>query len=490
MRKMLAEDHDIIASRAVEPFFSLAPFPEHPDRQPAMYQHAGVEYAVARDHALIGDAPGVGKSCEAILISNAIEAKSTLVVCPASLRLNWEKEAWMWANIDNVSTYPILKAKDGVSLEADYVIVSYDMLRNPAILDAILSRPGGWDHLILDEVHYIKDPQGNARTRPICAPDALPSVVGRITGLSGTIMPNQPIECYNIIRLLNWDAIDRCSVADFREFYYAEGEGMVMGRVFDEEKQGWVYKAHWSQAVRNVPRNLDDLQFRLRKNVMVRRLKEQVLHELPERRWHPFPMATTPEMRAALRHPGWAEAEKLYKMDPENFSRGIPVDGAVATARRLLGEAKAPAVAKYIDDLIDSGVDKIVVGAWNHTVLDYLRKHLTKHGLVYMDGGTTSRARQKAVDDFQARDDIKIILGQIQVLMLGWTLTRAQDVVAAEYDWVPGNNDQLLDRIHRRGQVGSYVLGHVPVVPGTLDEKMLGTVIVKDRSIYQALDAA
>jgi SNF2 family DNA or RNA helicase len=58
----------------------------------------------------------------------------------------------------------------------------------------------------------------------------------------------------------------------------------------------------------------------------------------------------------------------------------------------------------------------------------------------------------------------------------------------AEPDWVPGKNDQLLDRIHRIGQEGDYILGHVPVVPDTLDERILSTAIAKDQNIYRALD--
>ncbi len=79
------DDFDIEASRAIEPSFYRAPAPEN--MTPKDYQYAGVEYALARKHALIGDEPGLGKTAEGIMISNAIEAEHTLVICPASLRL-------------------------------------------------------------------------------------------------------------------------------------------------------------------------------------------------------------------------------------------------------------------------------------------------------------------------------------------------------------------------------------------------------------------
>lgn len=478
---LINDDHpDVIASRAVEPKFYRAPVP--PDRKAKEYQHAGVEYVLARDNAIIGDQPGVGKTAQGIFVSNAINAKRTLVVCPASLRLNWEREIWQWSMRENVQTYPVMKASDGISSQADYVILSYDLLRNPAILEAVMDLR--WDHFIADEAHALKDPKGNKRTRVICAPDAVPSVVGRITLLTGTLLPNQPIECYNAIRLCNWDAIDQASLEDFRRFYYDKGQGFVT--VWDKAKGETVTK--FSNSVLNQPKNMDDLQYRLRKNLMVRRLKEQVLHELPPKQWHPFPLDVTSDIKRAINHPGWKQAEKLYDLDPSGFAKAIPVDGAVSTARLELGLAKAPGTIAYIEDLLESGVEKVVVGAWHIQVMDLMRDKLSKYGLVYMDGRTSDAKKQVAVDAFQNNDDVRIILGQMIPLGEGWTLTRAKDVVLAEPFWVPGKNDQLIDRCHRLGQTDN-VIGHIPVVPGTLDERILGTVIEKDKNIHLALDA-
>ena len=105
-----------------------------------------------------------------------------------------------------------------------------------------------------------------------------------------------------------------------------------------------------------------------------------------------------------------------------------------------------------------------------------------------MDGSTSTRGKQEAVDEFQGDDNVRIILGQVMPLGQGWTLTAAQDVVLAEPDWVPGRNDQLLDRVHRYGQTGDHVIGHVPVVPDTLDERVLATAIQKDVAINETLD--
>lgn len=478
-------------SRAVKPSWFRSPYAEWTGKVLKEYQHAGVEYSVSRDNSIIGDAPGLGKTAQAICIGNTIEAKSTLVVCPASLRGNWCREIGMWSTVPRVTTYPIYKARDGVSLEANYVVVSYDLLRNEAILGAILD--SRWDHLILDEAHYLKDPGGNKRTHAICAENGIKSVVGRITMATGTLLPNQPIEAYNAIRLVDWDAIDRCSLEDFRETYYDLGEGYVRKKVTRIDPQTHqpytTYALVWSDEIRNVPRNLDDFQYRLRKHCMVRRLKEQVLHELPPKQWHPFPLAITKEMQAALRHPGWQEAEKLYQLDPDAFNADFPVDGAISTARRELGEAKAPAVAEFVIDLLNGGVEKVLVGAWHHTVLDYLKERLQKYGVAFMDGRSSAKRKEIEADRFHDDPNCRIMLGQMLPLGLGWPqFVVAQDAVLAEPYYVPGQNDQFLDRLHRMGQQGSYVIGHIPVVPGTLDEGILATAIEKDVTIFNALD--
>lgn len=481
-------DSNVTASHSLVPRFYHAPVPGFiPGNLTAKeFQHAGAEYALGRNHCLIGDPPGLTKTAQSIMVDNAIESNRTLVICPASLRLNWEREIWAWSTIENVSTYPVIKAKDGISHLHDFNIISYSLAANPDVQEAIMALH--WDHVILDEAHALKDPKGNTRTKLICAVDMLPSVTGRFTALSGTIMPNRPDECYNIMRLLDWESINNTSLEGFREFYYEEGGGMIRGPVYDPIKDVTTTKLHWSDKVLNVPVNMEDLGYRLRKHIMVRRKKADVLPHLPQVRMHLVPIEETAAIRKALKNPAWKPVANLYDMDPTAFDVGLPIDGEVSTARRELGEAKAPQVAKYVKQLIEEGVDKIVIGAWHRSVLSDLFDRLKEHGLVYMDGGTTPKNKQLAVDLFQERDEIKIILGQTQTIGEGWTLTEAQDVVNAEPDWVPGKNQQLIDRINRMGQTGSSLTAHLCVAPGSMDERIVGNAVKKDISIHAALD--
>ena len=487
----------IARSWATTPMFYEAPYPSEGRLVPSPYQHAGVEYRVQRRFGMFGDAPGLGKTAECILTSNTIEAKRTLVLCPASLRLNWEREVWLWSNIENVSTYPILSSKDGVSYAHDYVIASYDALRNDGIYTAMMGRR--WDHLILDEAHYLKDPHGNVRTtrtiggvRKDVHYEGLISRCDYVTGATGTPMPNQPIEIYNIARVMDWDSIGRMSLESFRNYYYDEGYGFKIGWYEKKLPDGGmanVYGRH-KGVVRNVPRiaRVKELQKSMRGSWLVRRLKEHVLKQLPKKEYHLLPVEITAKIRQVMKHEGWVKAERLYDLNPDNFDQTIPIEGAISTARRLMGEAKVSIIISYCEQLLNEGVEKLIVSAWHHSVLDKLHEKLKPYGLVYMDGRTSITKKQAAVDDFQTKENIRIILGQQQPLGLGWTLAAAQDVVYAEFDWVPGVNDQLLDRAHRIGQKGSYVLGHIPYVPGTLEEKILNKVVDKARVIYAGLD--
>jgi SNF2 family DNA or RNA helicase len=160
----------------------------------------------------------------------------------------------------------------------------------------------------------------------------------------------------------------------------------------------------------------------------------------------------------------------------------------MGTARRLLGEAKVGPVVSYVEDLLESGSPKVVVAAWHRSVLAELAKGLEKHGLTYMDGSTSAANKQRAVDQFQLDPNTRVILGQTQVIGEGWTLTAAQDIVLAEPDWVPGRNQQVVDRINRICQTGTYTQAHIPVVPDTLDERVLGLAVAKDRHLHLMLD--
>jgi len=163
------------------------------------YQNAGITYGLQHDNVLIGDEPGLGKSGQSIGIANERKSAKNLVICPASIRLNWQREIRKWSAIPNVTTYPVLKSGNGISPDANYVILSYELARNEGLHDALCSMK--WDNLILDEAHYLKTPEA-IRTRAIFgggrgqfAENIMAERCENIITLTGTPLPNRPREC-------------------------------------------------------------------------------------------------------------------------------------------------------------------------------------------------------------------------------------------------------------------------------------------------------
>lgn len=194
-RRLLADRRAEYEASYAENGPHAAPCPA--DRSFMPFQLGGIAYALARPHALIGDDMGLGKTCQAIGVANAMGAERTLVVCPANVRLQWQREVRAWSTLKNLTTYPILKSQDGVSPRASYTFVSYDLLRSGPIFRSLMALR--FDLLIGDEIHYAKstDAQRAIRffgdlsgMRP-----GLASRAEKVVALSGTPMPNRPREC-------------------------------------------------------------------------------------------------------------------------------------------------------------------------------------------------------------------------------------------------------------------------------------------------------
>lgn len=446
--------------------------PAPPGRVPLPYQAAGVQYAKDRPHVLFGDEPGLGKTIEAILLANLNNAKRVLVICPAAIRLNWQREVRNWSTIPDVTTYPVLKASDGIHPYANYVMVSYEIARDS--LWAVL-REYEWDMLVIDEAHYLKSPDA-ARTQAIFGgghgkfkDGGIAEKARQIVALTGTPLPNRPRECYTLARALAWDSIDWMSYATFKERFNPGGRDFETGR-------GWEYTGR-----------LPELNARLRCNFMVRRAKADVLKDLPPKRYELAYVETTGAISLAV------AAEKMLDIDPDTLLASGPksIDGAISTVRRLMGEAMAPQAAIHCDLLLDGGVEKLVVFAWHRNVMDTLEKALAQYGVVRIDGSTSPRTRHEAIERFRHEPKTRVFLGQMQAAGTG--IDGLQDVashaVFAEASWVPGENEQCVDRLHRIGQAGS-VLAQFLVAAGSLSERILGRAIEKAQITHKALDAA
>lgn len=450
------------------------------DKQLWPFQKASIEYALRRTNALIGDEPGLGKTPIAVAYANEIAAKRVLVVCPASIRIQWVKRIREWTTMAwPFHVHVILNGRHGVHPTAQWTVVSYELARSEAIGKALAK--GVYDLLILDEAHYLKTVDSR-RTRAIFGGgerhpfDPLASRAGSVLCLTGTPLPNRPREAYTLARALNWDCIDWMSEDKFKERF---NPSQRMER-YDEKTQRTKFFIDERSGRHS------ELQARLRGNIMTRHLKREVMTQLKLPVYDIIQLDETTAIKQAL------AAESLLDIDPENLEGAdAAILGDIATVRMQMGIAMAPQVADYVDMLIDGGENKIVLFAWHIEVLNILMERLSKHGPMRIDGSTGSVRKQKIVDKFIASSpkEHNIIMGN--VLSMGTGTDGLQEVswhaLIAEPDWVPGNNIQCFDRLDRGGQERS-VQGDIFVAPNSIAERVLASALRKLKTTHNVLD--
>jgi SNF2 family DNA or RNA helicase len=223
----------------------------------------------------------------------------------------------------------------------------------------------------------------------------------------------------------------------------------------------------------------EELYTRLRgSGFMIRRLKKDVLKDLPPKAYRMVTFAPTGEQREILKKERAFDAKEI-------LHHGMPVGSALPEIRQEMGIAKVPQVCEYVVGLLDEGAPKVVVFAYHREVLQRLEKKLAKHNPVIVMGGVGNK--QDRVDRFQEDPNCRILLGQLTAAGTGFTMTASADVVFAEASWVPGENDQAADRCHRIGQTRG-VLIHFVVVEQSLDAYILGAAARKAESIEKVLD--
>ena len=446
------------------------------------YQLAGIQYALERDATLIGDEMGLGKTIQAIGVINAIpKTKSILVICPASLKLNWKREIEKWT----VKPYIVQIAQKDYFPSFDeniIVIVNYDVLKK--FESQIKSRI--WDILILDEVHYLKNHKA-IRTKQVFGGKGIQPIKSkRKIYLTGTPMVNRPIELFGILK-----SIDYNEWGNWKHF---------VDRYCDAWHNGYAYDVSGAS-------NLDELQDRLRSTCMIRRLKEDVLKELPSkvRQVVELPMDGTvdvikiekslnekyqqivDEKRILVELAKTSHSREHYDAAVHELTVATQIQFTeMSKARKDVALAKIPLVIDQLKDVIDAG-QKVVVFAHHHEVIDKIYDALKPGTAVKFDGRTSMSMRDKAVHTFQQNDQIRVFVGGIKAAGVGITLTASSHVIFAELDWVPGVMSQAEDRCHRIGQHNSVLVQHL-VIDESIDAIMAHRLVEKQSILDQSLD--
>lgn len=457
MHKIYNDPDRIKMSYSAESSIDI-PVPEGLEYLP--YQKAGIIYSVYNPfiNVLIADEPGLGKTVEALGIINLRPGLPILIICPASLTTNWKRHLQTWL-VDKISIQIINTGREELR-DCDCYIISFNLTTNQIIFDKLMRKK--FYYLIIDEVHLLK----NSRSRRSTASFGNVKRRGLISqsrycvSLTGTPAPNRPIELYSLIIALCPEAITK--------------NGVVMSY----ETFGFVYCGGYYEGSRanfNGYSNMEELSGRLRSTFMVRRLKKHVLKDLPPKNYNLVflnPVEGSKEL-----------VTKMSSFDVENLSKkraAVSYEG-ISEMRRELGELIAPVAVEFIKLQLESR-KKIVVFAHHKDCIKILEEGLKEYGLVKMVGATPKAKRQGLVDKFQSDDSCRIFLGQMQAAGVGHTLTAAYYVVMVEPDWVPGNNDQAIDRVHRIGQTESVEADFL-IFEGSLAENVLKSHFKKSKNL-------
>lgn len=438
------------------------------------FQKAGIKFILDNDrqHIMIGDEMGVGKTIQVIGYMNVTRPGRTLIVPPASLKLNWKREMERWS-VHGPKVQVLSGNMAQVDPDADVVIVNYDILRggSPTFKSVMFY---DWDLVVVDEIHKLKSATtqqtkailGHWTKKSGVSPCIIQKAKKSIV-LTGTPIPNKPIEIFPILQRLAPD------VAGMNKRRFGE-------KFCNLHHNG--FGLDW-----NGSSNEEELNARLRSSgFMIRRLKSDVLPQLPDKTRTPVIVAAK---GAAVKGALKMEAAATKGKDLTDIGRtGVPVDfDMMSEVRQQMGVAKVPAVVDYVKEILIEQ-DKVVIMAHHREVVRQLRDALVDYDPVVVTGATKATARDDNVREFQTDPGTRVFIGNIMAAGVGLTLTAASHVVFAEMDWVPGNNVQAEDRVHRIGQ-GDPVTIHYLAIEGSLDAHILRTWLAKEGTIHKILDA-
>lgn len=409
------------------------------------FQAAGVKYAVeiAKGRVLIADEMGLGKTIQALAVAQKLGAFPLLVVCPASLKLNWQREAAWWLPGKTTSIV------NGTLAPADVTIINYDIIGKH--LAALKAR--GFKLMVLDESHYVK----NYKAKRTQAIKELSKVVQYRVCLTGTPVLNRPRELITQLEMLGrleavggfWNMMNR---------YCGGADSMYEGAT-----------------------NLEELNLRLRESSYIRREKINVLKELPakQRTTVPLKLSNAKEYAEAesnfIAYLGKTAGEKAIK-NAEAAAHLVEIEGL----KQLAVKGKMDAAVEWVSDFLESG-ESLVLFAHHRDVVDALAAKFPN--AVVLRGADSSEARQAAVDAFQA-GKTNLFIGSLKAGGVGITLTKASNVAFLELGWTPADHDQAEDRVHRIGQtnaVNAWYLLALDTIDGEIAE-----LIAEKRAVVSA----
>jgi SWI/SNF-related matrix-associated actin-dependent regulator of chromatin subfamily A-like protein 1 len=412
------------------------------------FQWAGVRYALEARRTFLADEQGLGKTVEALATLEADGAYPAVVVCPASLKLNWERETAKWLPHRSVA---VVDGRGGVPPAAEILILNYEIVA--AHREALGRRKLG--AVVIDESHYCKNPKAK-RTQAVRRLAASVRPEGLRLALTGTPVLNHADELIAQLR-----AIGR--LADF-------GSGSRFSRQFHGDDS--VERLHWH----------------LRRRCFVRRLKKDVLPQLPAKRQVvvAIGLSNEPEYRLAEKDViAWLREQPLDLSELDaRIAATLRAErlAQLGTLQRLAARGKLDGALHWIHDFLASG-EPLVVFARHVEVQEAVLERFPE--ALHLLGRDSIAVREESIAAFQEPDGPQLIVCATRVAAQGITLTRASNVAFLELEWTPAMHDQAEDRCHRIGQRDAVSAWYL-LAAETIDETM-ARVIAYKRGVVAAV---
>lgn len=377
------------------------------------------------------------------------------------MRFGWRDEALEWIKIHPEEISVVKKGNQVIKATVRMVIVSYEMIsRNESLRRRADGQPYGV--VVLDECHFIKNRDSQRSKVAI----ELTHEAKRAILLSGTPSLNQAAELFTQFAALLPEVCPKFYPFADR---FCEKVQVKFGRG----------KAH--NEYRGSKR-LAELNCMLVNTIMIRRLKSEVLTQLPKKRRQKVKLDVKPsdlkELKALMASNGIGEETTEFEQDN------------VCELFRATSRAKLSAVQDYVEYLVDVGC-KFLIFAHHHFCIDAIEEKVKslKVDYIRIDGRVAGDTREKYVRKFNEGGlSVPIAILSITACGQGLNLQSCSTVVFAELYWVPGALIQAEDRVHRLGQEADSVNIHYLVVPESVDDIMYGILTRKHKELSAMLD--
>ena len=412
-------------------------YSKYSHRPPLEHQKEAIQKLLENKKFILADDMGLGKTTSTIISALETGAKKVLIICPATLKINWKRE------IENYSDRPIYIAESkNFSNEHDFVIANYDIIKNfhdPKKKEDSVILNSNFDLVIVDEAHYIKNATAQ-RTKLI---NDIVKKTERLWLLTGTPMTSRPMDYFNLLSLVDSPVSKNWMAYAIR--YCAGYQFNAGGRKI------------WNVTGAS---NLEELRDRT-SGTILRRLKENVL-DLPDKIITPVYL----KLKSKAYEDVMGEYYDWYDKNPEE-SKSLTVQFSKLTkVRQIIADEKIHQTIEIAENIIEQG-KKVIIFCNFTDSLNKIVEHFGKTA-VKLDGSMAQHERQYSVDQFQENEKIKVFVGNIKAAGTGITLTAGEAAIFNDLSFLPSDHAQAEDRSYRYGQKNN-VLVYYPIYQNTIE---------------------